>query len=218
MIKKASTSKRGFTLAETLITLTIIGVVMALMLRAINRVNPDKDKIQFIKTYHALEMVIADVINDPQNYDQAMYTDSELAEMDANDIHVDFRYAPYASAKVVYVDSSGAQQTKSSLSQSDAVCYFAADRINTIGGVSCDSNPETGNMKLSTGVCLYNMSGVSNTGQLDAVINPNCDGASNGYVVRILRDGKMTVPSTADGYSNQAKAFSWMQSQTQLND
>ena len=87
--------KRAFTLAETLITITIIGVVMALMLRAINRVNPDKDKIQFIKTYHALESVIADVINDPKKYDQSFYTDQEIADMTADSLHIDFRYKPY---------------------------------------------------------------------------------------------------------------------------
>ena len=37
----------AFTLAEALLTITIIGVTMALMMRGINRVNPDKDKIMF---------------------------------------------------------------------------------------------------------------------------------------------------------------------------
>ena len=46
-MKNESIRKIAFTLAETLMTLVIIGVVMALMLRSISRVNPDKDKILF---------------------------------------------------------------------------------------------------------------------------------------------------------------------------
>ena len=65
--------KAAFTMAETLLTLAIIGVVMALMLRAINRVNPNKNKVLFLKSYHAIETVIADIINDSTKYDQ--YTD-----------------------------------------------------------------------------------------------------------------------------------------------
>ena len=60
--------KDGFTLAETLITIMIIGIMVALMLRTINRVNPDKDKLLFLKTYHAIETVVANVINDPTKY------------------------------------------------------------------------------------------------------------------------------------------------------
>ena len=46
--------KNAFTLAETLLTIMIIGILVALMLRAINRVNPDKDKVLFLKAYHAI--------------------------------------------------------------------------------------------------------------------------------------------------------------------
>ena len=39
--------RTGFTLAEALIAMAIIGVVMALLLRALNRVQPDKEKMMF---------------------------------------------------------------------------------------------------------------------------------------------------------------------------
>ena len=243
---KNDTQKRGFTLAETLITITIIGVVMALMLRAINRVNPDKDKIQFIKTYHALESVIADVINDPKKYDQAFYTDEELAEMTADSIHIDFRYKPYETAKVTYIDDDGKEHTKgldsqtgkgTALTQDNAICYFIADQVNTIGVVNCENNDGItingkkvggANMRLSTGVCLNNFYGVDDNGFNNPVIDPNCEGtgSNNAYVIHIYKDGKMTVPSKSACNSNggdcntrnQDKAFEWMQNQTQLND
>ena len=39
----------AFTLAEALLTITIIGITMTLMMRGINRISPDKEKILFIK-------------------------------------------------------------------------------------------------------------------------------------------------------------------------
>ena len=71
----------AFTLAETLLTLTIAGVLMALMLRAINRVNPDKEKILFLKTYHTLEAIMANTMNDPTKYSPNYYSDNEMKQM-----------------------------------------------------------------------------------------------------------------------------------------
>lgn len=245
--------KRAFTLAETLITITIIGVVMALMLRAINRVNPDKDKILFVKTYHALEAVIADVINDPKKYDQSFYTDEELADMDASSIHIDFRYAPYNTAKVTYIDSSGKEQTKgvdaatgtgTALTKDNAICYFIADQLNTIGPINCENNngitingkmEKYINMRLSNGACLSSLHGVTNDGFLNFGIVPTCSvgdisednkRSETLYTVHLYKDGKMTVPDyTAceamnPGWcpKNQDKAFGWMQNQAELND
>ncbi len=87
----------AFTLAETLLTLTIAGVLMALMLRAINRVNPDKEKFCFLKTYHALEAVMADTINDPTKYSPNYYTDNEMNQMTAEEKKQPaFRFSIYA--------------------------------------------------------------------------------------------------------------------------
>ena len=236
--------KRAFTLAETLITITIIGVVMALMLRDINRVNPDKDKILFIKTYHAVEAVIADVINDPKKYDQSFYTDEELADMDASSTHIDFRYAPYNTAKVTYIDGSGTEQSKgvdaatgtgTALTKDNAICYFLADQLNTVGPVNCENNNGISingtnhagtNMRLSNGACLNHFVGVDANGFNNPTIDPNCVGSDLAYAIHIYKDGKMTVPSYEacevhnKGFcpKGQDKAFEWMQNQAQLND
>ena len=62
--------KKAFTLAEALIALMIIGVIVALLLRTLNRVTPNKEKVMYLKAYHTLEQVVSDVINDPSKYDQ----------------------------------------------------------------------------------------------------------------------------------------------------
>lgn len=219
MIKKEN-MKKAFTMAETLLTIMIIGVLMALMLRTINRVNPDKDKLLFLKSYHAAENAIANVINDASKYDPTYYTEAQRATL--ADGHLDFRYAPYTTAVVTYTNASGAMQTKSGLSQAEAVCLFMADQMNTIGAVNCASNGginvgEAGtiagvNFRTSNGVCFNNWSGYtgnSHTGKIDT----DCDGT--GIDVTVFYDGKMTVPPGAAG-SEQNKAYNWLQKQAEI--
>lgn len=226
---------RAFTLAESLITIMIIGVLMALMLRAINRVNPDKDKLLFVKAYHAAESVIADVISDPTKFDQAYYTDKQRTQeiADGNPMHSDFRDTPYETARVTYINGSGnavekgkkADGTGTALTQDNAICYFMADQINTIGEVNCENNSGISiggtkiagvNFRSSIGACFLNLYDVDSKGFKSGVIDPTCTGVANGYVFNVYSDGKMSVPATATGVSNQAKAFNWMNNQSQL--
>ena len=51
--------KNGFTLAEVLITLGIIGVIAALVGPTISKVKPDENKIMYLKTYDALSSIIS---------------------------------------------------------------------------------------------------------------------------------------------------------------
>ena len=216
-------TKKGFTLAETLLTIMIIGVLMALMLRTIIRVNPDKDKILFIKAYHAVETAVSNIINDSTKYNQT-YLSEEDRTSGEYDLHHDFRDAPYPEATVNYI-SGGTQKTKTNISRAAAVCYFMVDQLNTLGDVNCDSN--TGitvgdskvigaNFRTSNGVCFDNWYGVTAAGQVDGVIDPNCEGASSGYVVRVFKDGKITVPSTSTSNANQSKAYEWLQKQAEI--
>lgn len=212
--------KKAFTMAETLLTIMIIGVLMALMLRTINRVNPDKDKLLFLKSYHAAENAIANTINDASKYDPTYYTEAQRATL--TDGHLDFRYAPYPTAIVTYTTSTGAQATKSPVTLSTAVCYFMADQMNTIGAVNCENNGgidvgEAGtvagvNFRTSNGVCFNNWSGYSgnsHTGKIDT----DCDGT--GIDVTVFYDGKMTVPPGTAG-TDQNKAYNWLQKQAEI--
>ncbi len=221
----------AFTLAETLLTLTIAGVLMALMLRAINRVNPDKEKILFLKTYHALEAIMANTMNDPTKYSPNYYTDNEMNQMTAEEkssLHLDFRYTPLPSAKVTFI-KDGQQKTACpkvtkgdgtvdaqgcdvELTQDNAMCYFIADQLNTVGDINCEEEHVL-NMKTTQGVCLKNLVGVTDEGFNDPVIDPLCNG--QGYVYHIYHDGKMTVPETNVNIGErQKKAYDWMNDQT----
>lgn len=221
---------RGFTLAETLLTLAIIGVVMALMLRALSRVNPDKDKVLFIKSYHAVEAVLADIMNDGTKYDQNYYSPQQLNLMTAEEkanLRMDLSTKPMDTAKASYTDENGKVKTvcksgcDQTFTQANALCYFLADSLNTVGNVDCTAGNKM-NFKTSNGVCFWGWIDSGSDGNMGAVIDPNCTGIDTGYEVYVFKDGKMTVPETAKTYTqlntngNQTRAYQWMLDQTQV--
>lgn len=56
--------KSGFTLAELIITLSIIGVVAILAAPALTNLMPDKNKMKVISYHNTLENAIANIMND----------------------------------------------------------------------------------------------------------------------------------------------------------
>ena len=222
---KIQAKKIAFTLAEALMALTVVGVLMVLMVRSINRVSPDKEKLLFIKTYHAIEHAVVNTINDPSRYDPNYYSDNDINEIcpsgivNCPDLHMDFRFNPLKDAKVHIngqeITSCNADSPSTTcINQDNAMCFFIADSINTVGEVNC-TQPNTLNFKTSNGVCLRNLVGVNDEGSNDPVIDPLCN--NEGYVVWIYNDGKMTVPQTHTGIgTRQSKAYAWMLDQTQV--
>lgn len=61
-------NKKGFTLAETLITLVVLGVIAAVLIPTIMNVAPDNNKVMFKKAYSTLERTVSELINDETKY------------------------------------------------------------------------------------------------------------------------------------------------------
>ena len=60
--------KKGFTLAEALISLAIVGIIAAIAAPMINRYKPDEDKITFLRTYDSIVEIINNIANNTHLY------------------------------------------------------------------------------------------------------------------------------------------------------
>lgn len=60
--------KRGFTLSELMITMTIVGVASALIVPAVQNIMPDKRKMLYMQKYTELVKVTQEIINDEELY------------------------------------------------------------------------------------------------------------------------------------------------------
>lgn len=162
--------KKAFTLAEALIALMIIGVIVALLLRTLNRVTPDKEKVMYIKAYHTLEQVVADTINDPTKYDQ------EIGATAA----ANFDQAPLT----LWGNSISVNGCGTPLSASNALCCFMADKVNTI---AADCGSKT--MTTTNGIKWSNVK----VGTITVDVNGDEDGGT--YRINVTADGKVYPPS-----------------------
>jgi len=88
--------KKGFTLAEVIIAVGIIGVVAALMATAFNQAKPDSTKFKFLKAYDGLQEAIIALEEDKTLFaDKITITDEE-----GHDISYDISYHPFLDTAV----------------------------------------------------------------------------------------------------------------------
>lgn len=212
-MNKITLKKAAFTLAETLITLTIIGIVMALMIRSISRVNPDRDKILFLKSYHSVETAVGNIINDGTKYDQNTDENADFANIPLSTAKASINGSTYCTA--AFQESTTEKCSNKVINASNALCYFLADQINFVGGFTCSGGSSTMNFRTTSGVCFYGWGGFGG-GSLTGRVDPSCE--NKGYAITVYKEGKMTVPSTASGTTDQAAAYRWIQDQTQIKN
>ena len=63
--------KKGFTLAESLISASIVAVLATVMMAALNNSRPNREMIMFKKAYYLTERIVADLVNDEDYYPEA---------------------------------------------------------------------------------------------------------------------------------------------------
>lgn len=73
--------RNGFTLAEVLITLTVIGIVCAVTIPMLNNAKPDRDKVIYKKAIYSIGEVMKKTIEDPTSKLSTKYwADENLSE------------------------------------------------------------------------------------------------------------------------------------------
>ena len=226
MIQKNKVKKFAFTMAEALLTITILGVIAALMIRSINRINPDKDKVLFLRGFHAMEAATSNAVNN------ASYYDPDVNSVNRDKDYSDFGGNPLPTAKIEISTSSGIipalcstdstlANCSKKISKTNAVCYFTAAEMSLAGPANCADGEKIMNYRSGNGSCYYGLAG--RVPPFDFVIDPSCKGIEYGYAVTVYPSGNLTVPSASATYESvfkkedqQKKAYVWMSEQTDV--
>lgn len=107
-------SRKAFTLAETLITIGLIGILAAILIPAVTSISPNRNKVMLRKAYTTLEQTIAKMANDDINYP-----------------------ADQVTTMGGYVYPRVFNNTTQTTNTSNKFCYFFADNLTTIGNITC---------------------------------------------------------------------------------
>ena len=130
MIKK--NIKKGFTLAEILGTMTLIGVVAAMTLPVIVQARPNKELIMFRKAYAETTRIVNDLINDEDLYPDA--EESGLATTDALKDFVTYFAQKMGSKGEVVTTAKTDFTTTPSFISADGMRWFIAYSADASNG------------------------------------------------------------------------------------
>lgn len=126
--------KNGFTLAEVLISIALIGIISAIISPIVAGLAPRKERIMFKKAYYSLESVINLLITD-----DLLYPSEDKVT--------------FGSPSVTY--SRGFNNTRAVTNGTvNKFCYVLSDSLNTIGTATCPdtSSTTTGSFTTSDGI------------------------------------------------------------------
>lgn len=122
MINNKRKNKNAFTLAEILLTLTILGVVAAITIPLIQNIIPSTNKALFRKSYLTLQRAIENMLNNETIYPSDMTT-----RVGNFTYQNDFNFV---------TDPTGAAGTKNKF------CYYLAQNLRVDGTETCPTSTD----------------------------------------------------------------------------
>lgn len=194
----------AFTLAETLATLAIMGVLAAILIPVISSVRPDENRVMFKKAYYVTERIISELVNDEELY-------------------------PYDPALVGFRKTTPVVENGNIIANGNSkLCTLFSRNLNTIGRApSCNGavafntveNDGGGNFKTTDGIVWsfpnapFDADGSTITIQIDtngptapncrntntdcSAVNANCK-MPDRFDIIVASDGKMSVTGCSE--------------------
>lgn len=112
---KIHTKKLGFTMAEMMVCLAVLSIIATMLIPAVMKVKPAKNKIMFKKAYYLTERIVTELVNDEDCY--ATKIDKEG------------------------FDEIGAATSDTSISGNTKFCKLFAQKVNTVSDTpNCVAN------------------------------------------------------------------------------
>lgn len=115
-------NKKGFTLSEVMIALTVLGVLATVLYSLTAKVTPSDNRVLFKKAYYNLSEAVAQMIND-----ESLYPSSEV-NTGVSSTPRNFNYTQLSTTPTYYT--------------SNKFCYLLSERLNTVS-VSCQAYNST---------------------------------------------------------------------------
>ena len=187
--------KKGYTLAEVLVVLALLGILATILLPAVSQIRPNKNKSMFKKAYYVAERIVYELVNDDDLY-------------------------PLVEGKTVGFDNTvKVPYNGSTFEGTTKFCQLFAKKINTVSNASSciatNAAPTgSGTYKTPTfvstdGVAWYvPISNFSATQTIYVDTNneqkPNCEYNSSSckdpdiFRIKVQADGKMYVDGTKE--------------------
>lgn len=126
-------NKKGFTLAEVMLTVAVVGILAAVLTPAIVNVSPSSSKVMLKKSYAGLERAIDELSNDNLRYpdNQTGNTTDTLAK-----VSMGFNYTTIVTTDVFAMNMpTGVNK----------FCYLLGDKLDTVDTINATSCPTSGN-------------------------------------------------------------------------
>lgn len=135
-------NKKGFTMAEVVIALMIVGAMMVILFPIIRNSAPDKEKIMFRKSFNSLSQAISNM-----QFDDANYPESQTG----------------TTTDTLQTVPKGFNNQPGTYTAGTKFCTLLADQFNTVGTVTCGvSSTSWGTFTTSDGVDWLTHEGPAN--------------------------------------------------------
>lgn len=196
--------KKGFTLAEMIATLGIIGVLAVILMPMLSGVQPNEEMLKFKKAYYIAERVIAELVND-----EDLYPDSDVAG------------APQ------FFGNTEAVNYKNEVRQGNTkFCELFATKINKSSEVDCtektfaDGTAPSGSVNTSDSMVwilpITNFADANTAEEIQIDVNgnkaPNCFynattcARPDRFTIKVFQDGRVMVDGQMEiEYLNRTK-------------
>lgn len=202
---------KGFTLAELMVALAVIGVIVAIVTPAIMKTRPNKNKMMVKKTFYTVENIVSKLINDERLYPDMTdycYLPADAPEEERNKCCWGFDY----SEEVQYegetyngedkfiklfannLNVKSADEANYTYYTNDGVKWNLSGLINEndksvwkrtdLSGVGTFDDPKSG-----MGSITIDVNGDEEPNAVCNADNENCDQ----YEIQILANGKMRI-------------------------